>query len=120
MRRQIKAAGAYTAQKTRDAAWQGYRLVVELLVLILAGGLLFWSGIPWTNAQMVLFKLVQFAIIVMYIHIGRQFLFDYIGLKGAIYGTGGWCDIPPVVRAAAVLGIFIFYAAGIVGFMTGL
>ncbi len=89
------------------------RLKLELSLLVLSFALLWLAGIVRQAASELLYKELLMSVAVLQAHVCRSLLFWYVDLYSLIYSRSRG-DVP--MRAAAIRGIFTFYAAYVVGF----
>lgn len=95
------------------------RLRFDLFIALLALAGMIYLGVSQGNFQVILYKVFLLAIATIFVHFSRQFIFPDAGLWRLLYGVGSSKEIPDIIRAAAVLGIFYFMATVISAFMQG-
>jgi len=96
------------------------RLRLDLCLLVVSAAALFILGAGKINLMEFTLKVCLFTFALTYLHITRKSLFPYLDLGACITGLAPFKAVPDVVRAACVVGLFLFYSIGILAFLTGL
>lgn len=87
------------------------RLRGELVALAISFAIFLIVGISRANFEVIIFKLAVVAMASTVAHILRQLVFDYVCLEDCIFGEERFKDVPPQIRAAVTVGIFLVYAS---------
>lgn len=95
------------------------RIRFDLVIFILATSALLFFGARQGTFELLIYKILLFSVAIMLTHFSRQFLFPDAGLWRAISGTDGFENVADIVRAAIVLGTFIFFGMLVSAFMNG-
>lgn len=100
----------------RQALWaEARRVRVELIVIALAVLAFAALGISRANLETIIFKLSLVAAGSIMAHAIRQLMFPYIPLMQVIFRTGPYRNVATPIRAVLVGGMFLIYAAIILG-----
>ena len=95
-----------------------HELRFDAAVMLISAALLTWLGIGLINVRELLFKFLLLTFAVTYAHLTRRTLWRYVNLSDCIFGVGLFQDVSANVRAAVVLGLYLFYAAVILAVLT--
>lgn len=93
---------------------------IELVLFALSVLGLIWFEVSAGNLQILIYKVCQLSFVTLAVHISRQYLFPDIGLYRLMQGFDGADRMDPIIRAAAILGLFIFMTGVIHGFLSGI
>lgn len=72
------------------------------------------------NLSILVYKILEFSLIVIVVHFSRSFVFWYIDLREMIFGTDRALGIDPIVRAAVIFGMLVMIGLLVSGLLSAL